>query len=167
MSDILLQENGVHDLRNTLTLYTPCHEGFGALDMYFEPTEVKHQVRPTFVPIASVHSSVLQYRIHHFRRTPVSRLTHKYVTFKINDAIVEGSSPCIEIMKGNPDQFLPDPKLLALHATCARVAHMSGTDRVLDEWDRDLDEKKVLAADGSDMDMLKYALMGLVQVEVN
>ncbi|KAK7047843.1 hypothetical protein VNI00_006171 [Paramarasmius palmivorus] len=150
MSDTLLQDNGVHDLRNILTLYTACHEVFDALDMCFEPTEVKHQ-----------------YRIHHLLPTLMSLQTHKIVTFKINDAIVEGSSSCIKIMKENPDQFLPDPKLLALHATCARVAHMSGVAKVLNEWDRDLDEKKVLAADGSDMDMFKYALMGLVQVGVN
>ncbi|KAK7047569.1 hypothetical protein VNI00_006337 [Paramarasmius palmivorus] len=36
MSDTLLQENGVHDLRNILTLQTLCHEEFDG-NMCFEP----------------------------------------------------------------------------------------------------------------------------------
>ena len=113
------------------------------------------------------YSNVLQYKICHFIDGQLARETHDMVTFQINDVVVEGSSTCIEKMKANPDQFLPDPKLLTLHATCAKVAHLSGAAEVLDEWERDLEEKKVLAADGSDMDMFNYALIGLVQVEVN
>ncbi|KAK7050009.1 hypothetical protein VNI00_005440 [Paramarasmius palmivorus] len=150
ISDTFIQKDGVHDLRNVLTLRAPCHEAFDAMYMWFEPTGVKHQ-----------------YKICHFIDGQLARETHDMVTFQINDAVVEGSSPCIEKMKANPDQFLPDPKLLTLHATCAKVAHLSGAAEVLDEWERDLEEKKVLAADGSDMDMFNYALIGLVQVEVN
>jgi len=35
---------------------------------------------------------------------------------------------------------LPDCKLLALHALCARVAHPSGAARAIDEWEQDVEE---------------------------
>ncbi|ESK81357.1 hypothetical protein Moror_16697 [Moniliophthora roreri MCA 2997] len=44
---------------------------------------------------------------------------------------------------------LPDPQILAIHATCARVAQMSGAAKYMDEYDQELDNSTVLAADGS------------------
>ncbi|KAJ7475697.1 hypothetical protein FB451DRAFT_956088, partial [Mycena latifolia] len=49
---------------------------------------------------------------------------------------------------------LPDPRLLALHAVCARVAHMSGAAEVLDKFDRDMEELQDLAEDGSTAKLL-------------
>ena len=42
---------------------------------------------------------------------------------------------------------LPDPKYLALHAVCARVAHLSGAGEHFEELDRDTEEIAVLAND--------------------
>lgn len=42
---------------------------------------------------------------------------------------------------------LPDPRLLALHAVCARVAHMSGAAEYIDQLKRDVEETKVLSKD--------------------
>ena len=49
----------------------------------------------------------------------------------------------------------PDPKLLALHATCARVAHMSGAAEFFDKLERDVEETEVLAFDGSSAHLLR------------
>jgi hypothetical protein len=43
----------------------------------------------------------------------------------------------------------PHPRLLALHAVCARVAYMSGAAEFLDELYREAEDMKVLASDGS------------------
>ncbi|KAK7038907.1 hypothetical protein VNI00_010541 [Paramarasmius palmivorus] len=124
MGDTLVQKDGIHNPRNVMTLWLSCREDLNTFFMWFEPTGVKHQ-----------------YRVCHFMKGPVSAESHEIATFKVNDAVAEGSSSCIEIMKDNPDQFLPDPKLLALHAKCARVARISEAAKILDEWDQDLVDK--------------------------
>lgn len=53
---------------------------------------------------------------------------------------------------------LPDPKLLALHATCAKVAHLSGAGRYVDRVQKDSQRLQVLAEDGGSSDVLLHAL---------
>ena len=48
----------------------------------------------------------------------------------------------------------PNPQLLALHATCARVAHMSGATEFFGKLERDAEETSVLAFDGSSAHLL-------------
>ncbi|KAF9646068.1 hypothetical protein BDM02DRAFT_3156687 [Thelephora ganbajun] len=48
----------------------------------------------------------------------------------------------------------PDPQLLALHATCARVAHMSGATEFFDRLEWEVEETNVLAPDGSSAHLL-------------
>ena len=43
----------------------------------------------------------------------------------------------------------PDPQLLALYATCARAAHMSGAAEFFDKLEWDAEETKDLASDRS------------------
>jgi hypothetical protein len=50
--------------------------------------------------------------------------------------------------------FIPDSKLLALHAACTHVAHMSGAGEKEDQVDRDAEMITVLAADGADSALL-------------
>ncbi|KAJ7613978.1 hypothetical protein FB45DRAFT_1008778 [Roridomyces roridus] len=57
---------------------------------------------------------------------------------------------------------LPEPRLLALHAVCVRVAHMSGAAEALDKFDRDVEETSVLAEDGSSAHLLNMILSPLV-----
>lgn len=52
----------------------------------------------------------------------------------------------------------PDPRLLALHAACARVAHMSGATGFIDQVEQDMEETKVLAYDGSFAPLLSHLL---------
>lgn len=52
----------------------------------------------------------------------------------------------------------PDPFLLALRATCARVAHMSGAAEFFDQVEWDAEETRVLASDGSSCTLLDHLL---------
>ena len=53
---------------------------------------------------------------------------------------------------------LPNPKYLAIHAACCRVAHMSGAAEYLDGILRDMEELQVLSEDGASADVLAFAL---------
>ncbi|KAJ3897330.1 hypothetical protein F5879DRAFT_774457, partial [Lentinula edodes] len=54
---------------------------------------------------------------------------------------------------------LPDPVLLAFHATCAKVAHLSGAGEHIDRAHRDLECLDVLMEDGArSSDVLFYSL---------
>lgn len=62
----------------------------------------------------------------------------------------------------NPENLpVPAPELLALHATCCKVAHLSGAAEYIDEIYRDADEMGVLSADGASGDTLSYMLLSL------
>jgi hypothetical protein len=58
----------------------------------------------------------------------------------------------------NPALALPNPRYLELHAAVCRVAHLSGAAEYLDRFDRDLEEKGVLAYDGSSAALLASRL---------
>jgi hypothetical protein len=61
---------------------------------------------------------------------------------------------------------VPSPDLLALHATCCKVAHLSGAAEYIDKnWD-DLDETGVLAYDGSSGDILNHKLRSIANSSV-
>ena len=56
---------------------------------------------------------------------------------------------------------LPDPRLLPLHATCVRVAHLSGAAEAFNKVERDLEDAIVLAFDGSSAHLLDHLLAPL------
>jgi hypothetical protein len=56
---------------------------------------------------------------------------------------------------------VPSPELLSLHATCSKVAHLSGASEYIDKIYRDVDTIDVLSADGTSGDMLNYLLSSL------
>lgn len=60
----------------------------------------------------------------------------------------------------------PDPVLLALHATCARVAHMSGAAEFFDRLQQDAEETRVLAFDGSSAPLLGNLMSPFAVLEV-
>ena len=61
-------------------------------------------------------------------------------------------------MSAVPQHPLPDPRYLALHAACAKVAHLSGASEYVDTIFRKTEDMKVLASDGSSGEALLYAL---------
>ncbi|XP_006458875.1 hypothetical protein AGABI2DRAFT_115848 [Agaricus bisporus var. bisporus H97] len=60
---------------------------------------------------------------------------------------------------------VPSPELLALHATCCKVAHFSGSAGYIDTLYDDLDQTGVLAIDGTSDDLLRYKLLSLMNSE--
>jgi hypothetical protein len=58
----------------------------------------------------------------------------------------------------NTNHALPDPKYIALHATCAKVSYFSGAGDSINNIDVDMKEYSTLASDGSSHDVLKYAI---------
>jgi len=88
---------------------------------------------------------------------------HRYKV-RVSYGGIEGFIRRISIRSGDPlvvefrsdlkNAPPPDPQLLALHAACARVAHMSGAAEFFDELERDVEETEVLAFDGSSARLL-------------
>ncbi|KAI0654426.1 hypothetical protein C8Q70DRAFT_925846 [Cubamyces menziesii] len=58
----------------------------------------------------------------------------------------------------HPDLPVPNPRYLHIHATCCRIAHMSGAADYLDLVLRDIEESQVLAEDGTSADTLTFAI---------
>lgn len=76
----------------------------------------------------------------------------------IGDPIIVDLTPQVE--KVPP----PDSYLLALHATCARVTHMSGAAEFFDQLQRDVEDTRVLAFDGSSAPLLSNLISPLAAV---
>ena len=67
---------------------------------------------------------------------------------------VDGAPMVVEFASGYKEAPPPEPQLLALHATCARVAHMSGAAKFFNQLQWDAEETNVLAFDGSSAGLL-------------
>jgi len=76
----------------------------------------------------------------------------------------DGNRFTVTFSSHTTDTRLPDRRLLTLHAVCARVAHMSGAAEVIDELDRDVEEIRVLAFDGSSARLLDHIMTPLATV---
>jgi len=132
----LLTENGVHRLRNLLSLDSYCHVNFDNLNLWFEYTDEPNRYQ--------VCVSDPTYEVHlRLYRHLESVGDHLFVTFT----------------RTHESQEYPDYRLLGLHAACARVAHMSGAAEAFDEVERDLEDTTVLAVDGSDAHLLDHLLI--------
>ncbi|KXN80608.1 hypothetical protein AN958_09646 [Leucoagaricus sp. SymC.cos] len=63
-----------------------------------------------------------------------------------------------------PDQAklpVPSPTYLAIHAACAKVAHLSGAAECIDKFYRDMDDSTTLDTDGASAAMLEHAIFEL------
>ena len=66
----------------------------------------------------------------------------------------------ITLMSSDPAKLpIPSPELIALHAACAKVAHLSGAGAYIDQLDRDADDLDVLAGDGGSSDVLTHVIL--------
>ncbi|TFK69180.1 hypothetical protein BDN72DRAFT_959737 [Pluteus cervinus] len=85
--------------------------------------------------------------------TPNSYSVKSLVPIGIPDSVAFTSSDPITLP-------LPSEKLLALHAICANVSHLSGATQLLDQLDRDAENlhSEVLASDGTSSGVLNHAL---------
>ncbi|KAJ3731422.1 hypothetical protein DFJ43DRAFT_1132519 [Lentinula guzmanii] len=85
---------------------------------------------------------------------------NRYRVLTASKFLVPGGLPqFIEFTSSYPKLPLPSPDLLALHAICAQVAHLSGAGQYVEQLDRDVEELCVLAADGQSFHTLEHALM--------
>ena len=73
-------------------------------------------------------------------------------------AVVVGTRSQVTFGSDDPSLPPPDARYLALHAACAKVAFMSGAAEHIDMVMRDMEDIKVLAADGSSANVLALAL---------
>ncbi|KAG9309699.1 hypothetical protein JVU11DRAFT_10375 [Chiua virens] len=81
--------------------------------------------------------------------------------YRIRTLWPEFKTPRAEVMFTSPNSVIypvPSPQLLALHAACAKVAHLSGAGEYIDKFDCDTDNLSVLATDGSSWAILTHAL---------
>ena len=67
---------------------------------------------------------------------------------------IDGAPMVIEFNSTYEKAPPPNSQLLALHATCARVARMSGAAEFFDKLGWDAEETRVLAFDGSSAHLL-------------
>lgn len=64
----------------------------------------------------------------------------------------------------HPDAQLPDPGLPALHAVCARIAHMYDAAMAIDELEYDVEETRILAFDGSSARLLDHLMTPFAEI---
>ncbi|KAJ3900995.1 hypothetical protein F5879DRAFT_808126, partial [Lentinula edodes] len=100
----------IHRLGNLLSLIQPLHQTFDNLNLWFDGTDEENTYKVHAVQdILSLFANVDQ-RPH----------------FIVNEELKKPNF-------GNVHLELPDSSLLALHAVCARVAHISGAAEYFDE----------------------------------
>ncbi|KAJ3926772.1 MAG: hypothetical protein NXY57DRAFT_689536 [Lentinula lateritia] len=102
--DVLVEKGGVHSLCNLLSLVQPLHEAFDRLGLWFDETD-----EDDMYEVRVVRDSNLGTFSH------VNRQPH----FEVNEMLKKPKFRHVQLA-------LPDSRFLALHAVCARVAHMSG-----------------------------------------
>ncbi|KAJ3574973.1 hypothetical protein NP233_g1407 [Leucocoprinus birnbaumii] len=127
----------VHSLVNVITMQKDIRDLFCRLELYFEATPTENC-----------------YEIKYYDGKPFPDMAD-FVTF---------STPPSDESPG----YLPVPssELLALHATCCKVARMSGAAEYIDRVYDDVDGLGVLDWDGSSGDLLRYKLLSLSSSEV-
>jgi hypothetical protein len=74
---------------------------------------------------------------------------------------LQDDRPSVTFSSSLGDALLPNPRLLALHAACARVVHMSGAAEAFVEFERDVEYTRVLAFDGSSARLLNHLMSPL------
>jgi len=133
-----------------MTMQRDMHDAFDRLKFYLEATVsfdiAMHSLNHKHsLGTVSLKSQKDCYEANFFGPIPL-RDARQFVTFTTKD----------------PEHLpVPAPELLALHATCYKVAHLSGAAEWIDVIYRDADEIGVLAPDGTSADMLGYALSSL------
>ncbi|GJE94032.1 hypothetical protein PsYK624_102000 [Phanerochaete sordida] len=118
-----LKQNGAHHLSNVLTMSLQLHDLFDKFNLWLEGTGRPHEYKICVSNDAWLVDS---------------GITTRTVRFRVHaEDVDEETLP------------LPDPALLALYATCARVVNMSGAAEYMHIYDSDADDMQVLAENGS------------------
>lgn len=151
----LLEKDGVHDLRNMLSLEHHCHDHFDNLRLWFEGTDKVHPPIDSLVVLTQLNPTQPDcYRVCVIDGFFIERYLRSFGHLGTDSL----DRLCVTFRSHAKNAPLPDPNLLALHAVCARVAHMSGAAEAFDKLDRDVEDTRVLALDGSSAHLLDYVL---------
>lgn len=67
---------------------------------------------------------------------------------RCEDLASDGGHPSVTFSEPDEDLQPPDPQLLALHAACARAAHMSGAVETLYLSESNVEDAEVMSSDG-------------------
>jgi hypothetical protein len=139
----------IHRLENVMTLEVNAHLFFDELEIYFESTVIDL--------LDDIYKSSLL-----FQDVP-----HNYRIRGFQDSVLRHLPTHVTLSSTNPALPLPNPKYLALHAACAKVAHLSGAGEHLDAILREMETTNVLSQDGRSFEVLEYAMLAnLKQVAV-
>ena len=140
-----LNGDGVHQLDNVLTLASRERTAFDRLELWLEPVSI------CCLLYLDLNLSMLQ-----MDDDPKS---HRYrVIYNDYDTVGEVE---FHNHSSEPDIKMPSKEYIGLHASCAKIANLSGAVDVIEKWDREMDESDVLASDGSQVALLQNALMML------
>ncbi|KAF4609636.1 hypothetical protein D9613_012069 [Agrocybe pediades] len=67
----------------------------------------------------------------------------------------------VTFKSSKPDLPPPSPVYLAIHAACAQVAHLPGAAKLMDQYEREMEDGLVLCPSGDSAGLLDHALRGL------
>ncbi|KAH8834085.1 hypothetical protein DL96DRAFT_1579392 [Flagelloscypha sp. PMI_526] len=125
--------DNANDPRNILTLDSTVHRFFEQLNMWLEEVADMPNTYDIVVPPSARRIFDKMYH------RPPSRVTLRVAEELLQECAEHNITP----------PALPDPKLIAIRASCARVAHLSGAAAQIDELDREVEQTLFLAEDGS------------------
>jgi len=162
------KKNGVHTVKNVISLEPNVHAAFDSLRLWFEETD---KVCCTMLQQMRIYMLIIYFQEHVYTlgSSPMGESTlnnFQSINRRIN--FQRHISTCdLRKVKTRPEELLPDPALLALHAACACVAHMSGAAEVFDMMGLDdTEDIQVLAEDGSTGDVLYHMLAPYRDIQV-
>ena len=138
-----------------LSLQGDCHSYFDELNMWFESTDMVRHPQTFELP------SLIRTQPHKYRVCVADDICANLLKMIGHLTPDHLGHPCVTFSGSAEGVRLPYPKLLALHAACARVAHMSGAAEAFDEIECDIEETRVLAFDGSSARALDHLLTPL------
>ena len=160
LAEQLLERDGVHVPANLLSLDSYMHGYFDKLNLWFESASKVQLI--TYRPSCDsclVHPQPNRYYV------CVTKGYHEHEAHirSSNYLRVDKGRPYVEFSRDHAE-LLPDPRLLDLHAVCARVAHMSGAAEAFDQLERDVEGTRVLAIDGSSAPLVDHFLIPLATI---
>ena len=131
----------IHRLENILTMEEGLHSLFDKLGLWLEATVCLN----------------LLLRCYHRSRQTYKNVPDQYTLHAAHPGILN-HLPEVVTFTTSTNLPLPDPKYLAIHAACAKVAHLSAAAEYIDTVHRDVASTLVLARDGSSARVLEAAL---------
>ena len=154
LSNAFKEVGGVHQVWNLLTLECDLRSLFDTLELWFEHTE-----KVCYSETCQPHQFTML-QVHRYRVCTLDGDQEAFIRsiFKGGDRHINGAPMFVEFNGQFEKASPPDPLLLGLPAACARVTHMSGAAEFFDQIERDAEDTRVLAFDGSSAPLLSNLL---------